>query len=143
MPYKAYYLSHEGDLLQDLSEEEIHARFASRKGLLWVDICENTEEDGSFMKRAFDFHSLAIDDCVSKLIHPPKIDDFGSYLFILLHGIDYTAESDIVNTTELAIFLGPYFVVSSHDAPLFSIRSIAQLVELDGRPMRRRSGAGC
>jgi magnesium transporter len=136
MPFKAYYLSPQGDLQRDLSEGEIRAAFESKQGLLWVDISGTTEEDGEFLERTFNFHHLAVEDCVSPRIHPPKIDDFGDYLFIIVHGIDYTLESDIVETTEVAIFLGAHFVVSNHNIPLFCAESVRGMVEADGRPMR-------
>jgi magnesium transporter len=78
--------------------------------------------DGEFLARTFKFHPLAIEDCVSPQVHPPKIDDFSDYLFILLHGINHSVESEIVETAELGIFLGPYFVVSNHNNPLYSHR---------------------
>jgi magnesium transporter len=137
MSFRAFYLDREGNLRRDLSEDEVRTAFQSNQGLLWVDIGENTEEDGKFMERTFSFHHLAIEDCVSKEIHPPKADDYGDYLFIIVHGINHAAESDIVETAELALFLGRHFVVSSHDIPLFSVASIARLVEIDGRPMKR------
>ena len=65
MPFKAYYLSPEGYLQQDLSEGEVRAAFEPKQGLLWVDISETTEEDGEFLKRTFNFHHLAVEDCVS------------------------------------------------------------------------------
>jgi len=137
MPFTAYYLSPEGALRRGLSGEEVRAAFESKQGLLWVDICETTEEDGEFLERTFRFHQLAIEDCVSPLVHPPKIDDFVDYLFIIVHGINYTAESDIVATTELCLFIGHHFVVSTHIIPLHSVNSVAKLVEHNDRPMRR------
>jgi len=122
---------------RDLSEEQTKAAFESREGLLWVDIMETTEEDGNYLGRTFNFHHLAVEDCVSPLIRPPKIDDFGDYLFIVVHGINHVTESDIVETAELAIFLGSHFVVSNHNLPLYSVESVRGLVEDDGRPMKR------
>jgi magnesium transporter len=137
MTIKSYYLTPEGELKRDLSEEEIGTAYKSKQGLLWVDIAETTEEDGRFLERVFNFHHLAVEDCISPIIHPPKIDDFGDYLFIVVHGINHTSESDIVETAELAIFLGSNFVVSNHNSPLYSIEAVRRLVESDGRPMRR------
>ena len=137
MPFKAYYLSPEGTLRKDLDEEESRAAFESKQGLLWVDITVTTEEDGSFLERSFNFHHLAVEDCMSPKIHSPKIDDFGEYLFIVVHGINHVVESDIVEMAELDIFLGHHFVVSNHNFPLYSIESIRRLVEDDGRPMKR------
>jgi len=137
MPFKAFYLTAEGDLRRDLKEEEVLAAYESRQGLLWVDVTATRREDGEFLERTFGFHHLAVEDCLSKRLHSPKIDDFGDYLFIIVHGIDHTAESDIVQTTEMALFLGGSFVVSNHNAPLHSVDSVRRLTEDDGRPMRR------
>jgi len=137
MGFKAYYLSHEGDFRSCVSEEEVRAAFQSNQGILWVDIWDTTDEHAKFLARNFGFHPLAIEDCVSNMIHSPKIDDFENHLFIVVHGINYTSESDIVETTELAIFLGPHFVVSNHSVPLLSIDSMVKLVERDGRIMKR------
>ena len=140
MSFSAYYLDADGNLRTGLGEEEVQHAFESKQGLLWVDVSDTTEEDGKFLERTLHFHHLVVEDCVSQQVHPPKIDDFGSHLFIIVHGVDHLAESDLVETIELALFLGPHFVISNHNFPLFSIQSIKQAVEQqDGRPMRRGS----
>jgi len=137
MPYIAYFLSPEGEFRKDLSEEQIRDAYDSRQGMLWVDVSENNEEDGQFLERVFQFHHLAIEDCISPRIHPPKIDDFGDYLFLVVHGINYALESELVDTAELALFLGPHFVVSNHNFPLYSVDAMQHLVEDNGYPMKR------
>jgi magnesium transporter len=137
MSCQAYYLSPEGQLHQNLGREEIRNAYQSRQGLLWIDICETAQEDGEFLEKDLGLHHLAAEDCISPNIHPPKIDDFGDYVFIIVHGINHAEETEIVETAELAIFLGSHFVVSNHNLPLYSVESIRQLVAEDGRPMRR------
>lgn len=137
MPFQAYYLSPDGNLQRDLTEAEIKAAFESKQGLLWVDIVETSQEDGKLLEQTFHFHPLAIEDCVSPSIHPPKIDDFGDYLFIIVHGINHAAESEIVETAELAIFLGPHFMVSNHNFPLYSVEAVRRGVEDNGRLLKR------
>ena len=137
MPFKAYYLSPEGKLQRGLGKEEARIAFQSKQGLLWVDVTEMTQDDSEFLEHGLGFHHLAVEDCASPLIHPPKIDDFGEYLFIIGHGINYAVESEIVETAELAIFLGAHFVVSKHNFPLYSVEAVRQGVEDDGRPMKR------
>ncbi|MBI2165547.1 MAG: magnesium/cobalt transporter CorA [Chloroflexi bacterium] len=137
MSYKAYYVGPDGELKVGLEEEGIRQVFEAREGLLWVDVSGTTAEDGHFLARVFHFHPLAIEDCVGPRIHSPKLDDFADYLFIVVHGVNYEARSEVVETAELCIFLGPNFVVSTHRAPLLSIDQVGRLVELDGRPMRR------
>ncbi len=137
MPYKAFYLNPEGELQRELNEREIKAAYEAKQGMLWVDISETTEEDGKFLERVFDFHHLAVEDCASSRIHPPKIDNFKDYLFIVVHGINYAVESELVTTAELAIFLGSHFMVSNHKFPLHSVDAVRHMVEADGRPMER------
>jgi len=137
MPLQVYYLTPEGELRRELTEAQVKSSVESGDGLLWVDIGETTDEDGQFLERVFKFHPLAVEDCLSTKIHPPKVDDFGDYLFIVVHGVNYAVESEVVETAELAIFLGRNFVVSNHNHPLFSIEAVKQQVERDGRPMRR------
>jgi magnesium transporter len=136
MTFKAYYLSPEDTLRRNLSEKEIRSAFESNQGLLWVDITGASEEDAKFLVQNFRFHHLAIEDCVGPTIHSPKIDDLGSYLFIIVHGISPIVEVDVVETAELAIFLGSHFVVSIHRSPLRCTEAVMRLVEDDGRNMR-------
>ena len=137
MPFTAYYLASDGKLHRNLTEDQIKSSFDSGTELLWVDTSETTNEDGQFLERVFHFHPLAIEDCISTNIHPPKVDDFGDHIFIIVHGVNYAVESEVVETAELAIFLGKNYVVSNHSYPLLSVEAVKQLVERDGRQMRR------
>jgi len=133
----AFYLAPDGELLDQLGTEQIKKFLATGEGLLWVDTEDVTDEDTELLSDVFCFHPLAVADCISKNIHPPKIDDFEDYLFIIVHGINYHVESDVVETTELAIFLGKNYVVTSHDVPMKSVSSMLDRIRKDGRPMRR------
>ncbi len=137
MPFTSFYLSPDGEMRSNLSNEEIGAAFRSNQGLLWVDVEGTTEEDGKFLEQTFGFHPLAVEDCVSTNIHPPKVDDFEEYAFIVVHGVNHSIESEVVETAELAIFLGASFVVSNHNYPLFSVESVKHSVENKSRVMRQ------
>jgi magnesium transporter len=133
----AFYLAPDGKLLDQLSMEQIKNFLATGEGLLWVDIEDVTDGDAELLSKVFCFHSLAVEDCISKDIHPPKIDDFEDYLFIIVHGINYHIESEVVETTELTFFLGKNYVVTSHDVPMRSISSMLDRVRKDSPIMRR------
>ena len=138
MAVRSYYLDEQGALHTELTRRRLSEALSSGKGLLWVDICETTEEDGAMLADVFGFHRLAIEDCVETQIHPPKIDDYGNHLFILVHGINHTAEaSEVVETAELALFVGANYVVSNHNFPLYSVEEVRQLVEAGARPLKR------
>jgi magnesium transporter len=136
MPLTSYYLTTTGELRRDLDSDAIAEALKSSQGLLWVDLIAPTPDDGRFLESTFGFHHLAVEDCLSRRLHSPKVDDFGQHLFILVHGVDHAAH-DVVQTTELAVFLGANFVVTSHAKPLHSIEAVRTMVEDDARPMRR------
>jgi magnesium transporter len=139
MPFRAYYLDEKKGLQQDLSLADVRAALLSGTGLLWVDFSETTKEDGKILEDVFGFHRLAVEDCLETEIHPPKIDDYGSHIFALFHGINHVAESDIVETAELALFIGATFVVSNHNFRLYSVEEVRYQVETDARIMQRGS----
>jgi magnesium transporter len=133
----AFYVAADGKLLDQLSTEQIRDFLATGEGLLWVDVEDVADEDAELLSNVFSFHPLAVADCITRNIHPPKIDDFEDYLFIIVHGINYCIDSDVVETAELNLFVGRNYVVTSHDVPMRGISSMLERVRKDGRPMHR------
>jgi len=137
MAFDAFYLTPSNGMNKELDRVQISQALQSGEGLLWVDICEANEDDGRLLEEVFNFHHLAVEDCLSGHVHTPKIDDFEDYLFIIVHGINYAVQTEVVETTEMQMFLGRNFVVSAHTHPLYSVDSVRKQVEDDGRPMRK------
>jgi magnesium transporter len=137
MALYTYYLDTENTLHKDLDMEAIEKAYKSGEGVLWVDIEGDALDDISLMSRIFGFHQLAIDDCLGTNINPPKIDEFEDHVFMIVHGVNYAVESDIVTTSQLELFIGTNFVVSHHTFPVLSTEVIRQVVDEGGRPMRR------
>jgi len=50
----------------------------------WTNIEQPTPEDIEVVCRNYNFHPLDLEDCLSK-IERPKIDEYGDYLFIVMH----------------------------------------------------------
>ena len=138
MSVRSYYLDDRGAVRTGLSATQMSEALSSGKGLLWVDICETTEADGALLSDVFKFHRLAVEDCVETQIHPPKIDDYGNYIFLLVHGINHAASNvEVVETAELAVFIGENYVVSNHNYPLYSVEAVVHQVESGTRPLER------
>ena len=47
-------------------------------------------------------------------IHHPKVESYGEYLYLILHGIDFKAREHAFRTQEVDFFLGPQFLVTLH-----------------------------
>ncbi|MBM3943511.1 MAG: magnesium/cobalt transporter CorA [SAR202 cluster bacterium] len=138
MPFKAYYMTPEGDLQKGLTEQDVKSVYESGQGLLWVDIFDTGPADGTFLDANFHFHPLAIEACLETRVYPAKVDDYGEYFFLILHAINYSLAADLVEVTELDLFVGSHFVVSNHNFPLKSVvMIIEQMEEGKGRVMRR------
>ncbi len=90
---------------------------------VWVDLQSPTEEEAHILVEPFAFHELAIEDAL-KEIQTPKVESYGTYLYMILHGIDFSAAQHCFATHEVDIFLGDQFLVTVHDD--FS-RSVAHL----------------
>jgi magnesium transporter len=137
MAIDSYHLMPDGTFQTGLNVEELKKIHDARTGLLWIDIEGDDEEDIRILSDIFKFHRLAIDDCLGERINPPKVDNFESHLFIIVHGINYAIESDIVNTIQLELFIGQNFVVTHHTYPVLSIREIKRQALEDCFPLKR------
>jgi magnesium transporter len=106
----------------DLEREALRLVRADKGLLLWVDLDRPTEEETKFvLESVFQFHPLAIEDCVAPN-SLPKVEDYEDYLFIVTHAVDFT-RTDKFATTELDLFLGRDYLVTFHSAPLKSMQS--------------------
>lgn len=80
---------------------------------LWVDMSSPTPEDARILSEVFKFHDLAIEDAMAE-IHHPKVEAYGSYLYMILHGIDFREAEHCFKTQDVDFFLGEQFLVTIH-----------------------------
>ena len=71
-------------------------------------------------RRTFHFHPLAIEDAIND-IHLPKIDDYGTYLYLVFHTVALGQEPMDIETEEVDVFLGLNYLITIHDQPRRSI----------------------
>ena len=81
--------------------------------LTWVHFAGLTAEGARLMEEDFGLHPLAVEDSVNEGYQRPKVDEYDDCTFLLVHGIDYQATRNVVTTTELNLFLGDHWVISS------------------------------
>ena len=95
---------------------------------IWVDLSAPTPEEGRLLTDVFHFHPLAVEDALSA-IHHPKIEPYGSYLYLILHGIDFQEEEHWFATRDVDFFLGPNYLVTVHDGSSRSIAGIKNVCD--------------
>ena len=83
------------------------------------------------------FHPLTIDDCYNTLIDPPKVDDYGTYLFVIVHDIHYHDEQHVLSTSELNLYIGANYVVSVHRAPVHAVDDVRRRADAHSLVLQR------
>jgi magnesium transporter len=86
-------------------------------GLRWVNVERPTPLECAWLEEQFDFHPLDFEDVLSRN-QRPKIDEYPSYLFIVLHFPIFDPQVGRLNAGELDIFVGPEYLVTIPNTPL-------------------------
>jgi magnesium transporter len=86
-------------------------------GFVWLGLHEPTEAEFESIAAGYCLHPLAVEDAI--YAHQrPKLDSYDDSLFMVLKTAQYvehatlTATSEVVNTGEVMIFLGPHYVIT-------------------------------
>lgn len=111
----------EGKLVShNLEWEALRLARADRGLILWIDLTAPTEEETKkVLEQLFEFHPLAIEDCVSRS-ELSKVEDYEDYLFMIVQSASPGAETSI-QISELNMFLGKEFLVTFHQEPIPSL----------------------
>ncbi|MCL4239598.1 MAG: magnesium/cobalt transporter CorA [Anaerolineae bacterium] len=131
---RSLYYDADGALRMDLSMEAIAAARQSAAGLLWLDLCgEPPALCQPILRDMFGFHPLAVDDALAES-HHPKVDDWGEYLLVVLHGVVFDRQAEPqVRTQELDIFLGRSYVITYRTEPIAAVERVWELCQRDVR----------
>lgn len=95
---------------------------------VWVDLAEPTDDEGRVLTEVFHFHDLAVESALRRETHP-KIESYGDYLYLVLHGINFHKDEHAFDTHETDFFLGANFLVTVHDGRRRSIAHVTELCE--------------
>jgi magnesium transporter len=133
---RAIYLSSDGKLRADLDKIDLAFALHDADGFLWVDFeAEPAEACQPVLLNTFGFHPLAVDDALEES-HVPKLDDWGEYLYIVMHAAAILPENMDIESLEVDIFLGRNYIVTHHDQPIESLHHIWTLVQRDQRHIK-------
>jgi magnesium transporter len=99
---------------------------------VWVDLSSPSPDEAKVLSELFHFHDLAIEDAIAE-IHHPKVESYGDYLYLILHGIDFKARMHEFATQEVDFFLGPQYLVTFHGGTSRSIGRIAEICTRNDR----------
>lgn len=138
---RSLYRSGNGGIRTNLSASEFGAALQDAGGLLWVDLAnEPATICEPILRKTFGFHPLAVDDALQES-HVPKVDDWGSYLYVVLHAANLDPEGDEpLSTKELDVFLGQNYLVTYQAQAIAAVDQVWALYQRDERYLRRGTG---
>jgi magnesium transporter len=138
---RALYRTQAGHIRTDLRQEEFTAALEDDSGLIWVDLVdESPDVCEPILRDMFGFHPLAVEDALEES-HVPKVDDWGQYIYLVLHGVVFDSLHDEPLTTlELDMFLGRNYLVTYRTKPLAAIDRVWIACQRDERHLQHGAG---
>jgi magnesium transporter len=134
---RTLYRSGKGGFTFDVPATHWRVALRDAEGLLWVDFSEEPPDKiEPWMRDIFEFHALAIDDALRE-VHVPKIDNWGDYVYAVLHGVRFNAETLELSTLELDVFLGRNYLVTHHHRALEAVDRLWHTCQTDQRRLER------
>jgi len=108
----------------------------------WIDIVNPTKKDMDYLTENYDFHSLDIEDCLSK-VQRSKFEEYDDYKFIVLHFPITTRKSYRLTIEEIDIFWGKNFLVTIHSNRFTKLLDLFILVKNNENYKNNYFSKGC
>ncbi|WP_369245832.1 magnesium/cobalt transporter CorA [Streptomyces sp. R41] len=118
----------------------------SDEGFVWLGLHEPTDREFAGVAELFDLHPLAVEDAV-EAHQRPKLERYGETLFAVFKTVCYvehkelTATSEVVNTGEIMVFVGPDFVITVRHGRHGSLGPLREELEADQQQLSKGPAA--
>ncbi|PKM47661.1 MAG: magnesium and cobalt transport protein CorA [Firmicutes bacterium HGW-Firmicutes-8] len=97
-------------------------------GLTWTDIEKPDNQETNVLREVFDFHPLAVEDCIN-MRQRAKLDDYKDYFFVVLHWAADHSTGSRIEVRELGIFVGHNYIVTFHRDEIGPVSSVRDRIE--------------
>jgi magnesium transporter len=114
-------------------EHEDLAEHIEKRRFFWLDLQGPTDEQLRKLAAQFGLHPLTVDDART-FSQQPKIEEYGSYIFLVAYGVDPGTSSGGPLLRELHMIVSGHFVVTIHRRPLRALEELR--ARYDEHPLR-------
>jgi magnesium transporter len=126
-----------GRKLADIDVDDIAGWLGKPDSFVWVALRDATDDELLQMQREFDLHDLAVED--ARHGHQrPKIEEYGSTVFVVMRLL--ALEQDELHAGEVAVFVGPNFVLSVRNRSQQHFLGVRERCEREPELLARGSG---
>ena len=126
---KAIYRKGRRQWCGDLSDELDVLRL-TQDGFLWIGLKDPTDEEFALVNEELHLHPLAVEDAV-KGHQRAKIEQYESSVFVVLKTLRYIESTSDIETGEVMLFIGDYFVVTVRHGEGNPLAGVRQRLESD------------
>jgi magnesium transporter len=111
--------------------------------LTWVNIETATEQEIDWLEENYGFHTLALDDCLSRK-QISKLDIYPGYLFFVFHYPLYHKEKRIATKQQWSAFIGENYIVTVNTSDLKTLGALFRdcMANEDTREDYMKNGSG-
>lgn len=127
-----FILKSDGSVIRNGSAADIAAALRDPQARMWIDMEAPNDAEIELLCDTFFFHPLAIEDSVT-YTQRPKIELYkddggpaGRYFYLVFHGPDLTTFRENLRTKEIDVFVSDRYIVSIHDEPMQTVKSMAE-----------------
>ena len=111
--------------LVDVAGRSLNVEVVEHNGLTWYDLQQPTLAEMEYLAEHFPFHPLDLDDCRSR-VQLPKLDEYPSYIFLVLHFPLFDERMRLTRPSQVALFAGASYVVTVHGGDLRPLTKLFQ-----------------
>jgi magnesium transporter len=88
--------------------------------VVWMDVCQPTEEEFAVLAEEFSLNPLAVEDALHER-QRPKLDHYDDHVFISLYAVRLDHDSGELIASELAVFASQRYLITVRKTPDLSI----------------------
>ena len=106
---------------------EAHATAAGHSGNAWIDFDGDDEATVRAALEPCGVHPLVVEDLVTQ-VNRPKFDDYGDYLYVVVHSARWEEADDRPSLREVDMVLGEHWLVTYHEGETRSVMAATALL---------------
>jgi magnesium transporter len=105
---------------EDFDPAAISDHLQETDTVVWMDVCQPTEEEFAVIADEFSLNPLAVEDALHER-QRPKLDHYDDHVFISLYAVHLDHDSGELRASELAIFASRRYLITVRKTPDLSI----------------------
>lgn len=114
------------------AEPGLNIRKVAHGHITWLDVVEPGLAELEYLRQTYNFHQLALEDCLSQ-VELPKLDNYDDYLFLVLQFPQFRQETRLTKPVQVNFFVSGDYLVTVHSGELQPLFKLFSDCEVDDR----------